>query len=174
MTPVKPGSKYHPLYQALRTRGDAALRLTFAQIERLIGEALPASARRGTVFWSNRRQGGLQAAAWLDAGYRVAAVDPAARWVRFERPAEGGRRADPPARWDGALIRSLRQHLGVDQTGLAEVLGVRQQTVSEWETGTYLPSRSRSKHLNLVAEQAGFFDAGSAAGRRASRRQPRD
>lgn len=166
MATVKPGSKYHPLYQELRLRGEPELRLTFAQIERLLGQPLPISARRDPAFWSNRRRGGLQAAAWLGAGYHVAAVDPDAGWVRFERPVPTARHNRPPARWDGVLVRSLREHLGVDQSGLAELLGVRQQTVSEWETGAYLPSRSRSKHLNLVAERAGFFAAGSAAGRR--------
>jgi hypothetical protein len=42
---------------------------------------------------------------------------------------------------------------------MAQVLGVRQQTISEWETGAYQPSRGRSRHLDLVAEQAGFWDA---------------
>jgi DNA-binding transcriptional regulator YiaG len=53
-------------------------------------------------------------------------------------------------------VRALREHLGLNQEGLAEVLGVRQQTISEWETGVYAPSRASSKHLGLVAERADF------------------
>jgi DNA-binding transcriptional regulator YiaG len=51
---------------------------------------------------------------------------------------------------------ALRSHLGLNQAGLAEALGVRQQTISEWESGRYEPSRARSKHLSLIAEGAGF------------------
>jgi len=59
-------------------------------------------------------------------------------------------------RWDGEMVRALRQHLGLNQAGMADVLGVRQQTISEWENEMYVPSRSRSKHLDLVAERSGF------------------
>ena len=58
--------------------------------------------------------------------------------------------------WDGDLVRALRDHMGVSQAQLAETLGMRQQTVSEWETGMYTPTRASSKFLTLVAERAGF------------------
>jgi DNA-binding transcriptional regulator YiaG len=132
--------------------------MSLAEIERLVGEPLPDSARRKPAFWSNRR-GGLQSAAWLAAGYRVTDFDRSRRKVRFERPK--ARQAPPKAgavRWDGDAVRALREHLDLNQEAMAEVLGVRQQTISEWETGAYAPSRSRSKHLDLVAERAGFGD----------------
>ena len=58
--------------------------------------------------------------------------------------------------WDGQAVLALRRHMGLNQAGLAEVLGVRQQTVSEWERGSYAPTRARSKHLSLIAEKAAF------------------
>jgi DNA-binding transcriptional regulator YiaG len=58
--------------------------------------------------------------------------------------------------WDAAKIKALREHLGLTQQQLAEELGVRQQTISEWEVGVYAPRRSTSKYLNLIAERAGF------------------
>jgi DNA-binding transcriptional regulator YiaG len=58
--------------------------------------------------------------------------------------------------WDAAKIKALREHLGLTQQQLAEELGVRQQTISEWEVGIYAPRRSTSKYLNLIAERAGF------------------
>jgi len=58
--------------------------------------------------------------------------------------------------WDAEKIRALRDHLGLTQQQLAEELGVRQQTISEWEVGVYQPRRSTSKYLNLIAERAGF------------------
>ncbi len=62
--------------------------------------------------------------------------------------------------WDGERVRSLREHLGLTQQALAEELNVRQQTVSEWETGQYRPRGASERLLSLVAERAGFaYDA---------------
>jgi len=58
--------------------------------------------------------------------------------------------------WDAERIRALREHLGLSQDGLAEELGTRQQTVSEWETGRYRPRGASSTLLSIVAERAGF------------------
>jgi DNA-binding transcriptional regulator YiaG len=58
-------------------------------------------------------------------------------------------------------VRSLRRHLGLSQQGLAEELGTRQQTISEWETGQYRPRGASARLLSLVAERAGFqYEAG--------------
>jgi DNA-binding transcriptional regulator YiaG len=59
-------------------------------------------------------------------------------------------------RWDAQRLRALRQHLGLTQQELAEELGTRQQTISEWETGRYEPRGSSITLLTLVAERAGF------------------
>ena len=58
--------------------------------------------------------------------------------------------------WDGDAVRALRAHLGVTQGELAEELGVRQQTVSEWETGVYRPRGASVTLLGMVAERASF------------------
>ena len=60
------------------------------------------------------------------------------------------------SRWTAAQIRKLRAALDLTQQGLAQELGVRQQTVSEWETGMYAPRGASAKLLDLVAEQAGL------------------
>jgi DNA-binding transcriptional regulator YiaG len=59
-------------------------------------------------------------------------------------------------RWDAEQLKALRQHLGLTQQELAEELGTRQQTISEWETGRYQPRGSSATLLTLVAERAGF------------------
>jgi DNA-binding transcriptional regulator YiaG len=64
--------------------------------------------------------------------------------------------------WDAARIKSLREFLQLTQTEMAEELQVRQQTVSEWETGQHTPHRSTQKVLSMVAERAGFDDAAHA------------
>ena len=58
--------------------------------------------------------------------------------------------------WDKQRIRALRQHLGLTQQELADELGTRQQTVSEWETGMYKPRGASSTLLSIIAESAGF------------------
>jgi DNA-binding transcriptional regulator YiaG len=60
------------------------------------------------------------------------------------------------ARWDARSVKGLRRHLALTQTELADELGVRQQTVSEWETGQYTPRGASEKLLNMVAERGGF------------------
>jgi DNA-binding transcriptional regulator YiaG len=155
MTGPKPGSKYASLYDHLRRRTEPGVELSLNQIEALTGAPLPGSARSSAAFWSNRR-GGLQASAWLEAGYRVSRVDLARQRIRFERRSAGRRRRKPGPRWDAEAVRALREHMDLNQGEMAEILGVRQQTISEWETGVYAPTRGRSKHLDLVAERAGF------------------
>ena len=58
--------------------------------------------------------------------------------------------------WDKERIRALRQHLGVTQTKLAEELGTRQQTISEWETGVYQPRGASATLLSIIAERNSF------------------
>ncbi|MEI7770531.1 MAG: helix-turn-helix transcriptional regulator [Chloroflexales bacterium] len=58
--------------------------------------------------------------------------------------------------WDARRIRALREHMGMTQQQMADELEVRQQTISEWETGTHKPHRSTQKTLTIVAERAGF------------------
>ncbi|MEE9617133.1 MAG: helix-turn-helix transcriptional regulator [Anaerolineae bacterium] len=58
--------------------------------------------------------------------------------------------------WDAGSIRGLRSHMDMTQQQMAEELGTRQQTISEWETGMYRPRGGMNRLLTLVAEQAGF------------------
>jgi DNA-binding transcriptional regulator YiaG len=58
--------------------------------------------------------------------------------------------------WDGKRIHALRRHLGLTQSELAEELGTRQQTISEWEQGMYQPRGASATLLSIVAERAKF------------------
>ena len=72
-----------------------------------------------------------------------------------------GRKKTKPAQWDSHHILNLRQHMGLTQRELAERLGTRQQTISEWEKGMYEPRGTSSKLLSIVAEQAKYhYNAG--------------
>lgn len=58
--------------------------------------------------------------------------------------------------WGAGSIRALRSHMDMTQQQMAEELGTRQQTISEWEIGMYCPRGGMNRLLTLVAEQAGF------------------
>ena len=58
--------------------------------------------------------------------------------------------------WDSEQIRALRRHLGLTQRELADRLGTRQQTISEWELGLYRPRGASSTLLSIVAERVEF------------------
>jgi DNA-binding transcriptional regulator YiaG len=151
--------KYYPLFEHLRRSRQDQVRLTFAEIEALVGACLPGSARAQRAWWSNRSgRGVLQASAWGEAGYRVAELDLEGEWVAFRKTMGEYklRRVGGVLLWDGDAVKALRLHMGFNQSQLAKELGVRQQTISEWETGAYAPSRAMSKYLALVAERAGF------------------
>ena len=73
--------------------------------------------------------------------------------------AEMGRK-NSHIKWEKESIRALRAHLNFTQTKLAEQLGTRQQTISEWETGMYQPRGASATLLSIIAERAKFdYDA---------------
>jgi DNA-binding transcriptional regulator YiaG len=68
--------------------------------------------------------------------------------------------SDAPADdvWSPEAVQRLRARLGLSQAELAARVGTRQQTISEWETGTRAPRRMSRRLLRLVAEEAGVYD----------------
>lgn len=155
---MKGGSKYQPLQDFLSQSERSRLTLTFAEIEALMTTSLPDSARSNRAWWSNRSKGALQASAWMQAGFLVEILDLPNEQVTFHKPPTvyQVQRVNDVVQWNSELIRALRRHMGMTQAELAKELGVRQQTVSEWEKGVYTPTRSSFKHLSLVAEKAEF------------------
>ena len=73
------------------------------------------------------------------------------------------------ARWDSGQVRALREHMGLTQQEMADQLGTRQQTISEWETGMYQPRGASSTLLTMVAERAGFEYTADEAGKTSTR-----
>jgi DNA-binding transcriptional regulator YiaG len=155
---MKPDSKYQPLLEFLRQSNQAEVILTFAEIEKLMNDTLPDSARKKRAWWSNRSKGALQASAWMEAGYRVEDVDLEQQRVTFRQPTAKPKvqRVGDTVLWNAQLIKALRRHMGLTQAEFAQKLGVYQQTVSQWENSAYEPTLATSKYLMLVADQAGF------------------
>ena len=81
---VRSRSKYDPLYHHLVNSPETVISLSFAEIERILGFALPASARRHQAWWANEREGThSHARSWLEASYGTQGVDLNAQTVRF-------------------------------------------------------------------------------------------
>ncbi|GAB4536375.1 MAG: hypothetical protein Kow0063_21830 [Anaerolineae bacterium] len=155
---MKRGAKYYPLYDYLRPLDqDRPVRLTFDKIETILGDSLPRSAWRSRAWWANSPTS--QGRAWLEAGWLVDAVNIEEAWAVF-RPARITYRITPRRRrsggWSGERVKALREHAGWSQQDLANRLGMRQQTISEWETGKYVPRRSTGVLLEFIAERVGF------------------
>lgn len=76
-------TKYEPLQRHLQASGIPSLQFRFADIEEILGFALPASARRYAAWWSNSDGSHVQAQAWLAAGYETSDVDIPGEQVKF-------------------------------------------------------------------------------------------
>jgi len=62
----------------------------------------------------------------------------------------------PKYEWNADNIRALRRHLDMSQQQMSEELGIRQQTVSDWELGYHRPRGGMARLLTIVAERADF------------------
>ena len=151
------GSKYYPLFEYLQNQPDSGLlELNFAEIETILGDSLPASARSTRAWWANSKT--IQGQAWQGAGWLVDDVDFENGYVAF-RPERITYRVSPVRKstgWSGNQIKALREHAGWSQQEMADRLAVRQQTISDWEVGNHAARRSMNKLLQMIAEEVGY------------------
>lgn len=75
--------KYDGLYRFLQDREPPAVTMTFEEIEAILNDRLPASARQHQAWWANQSRG--QSLAWLRAGYRTSDLSIADGRVTFVR-----------------------------------------------------------------------------------------
>jgi len=79
-------AKYSALATYLSNSAEDSIRLTFAQIEEIIGDRLPPSAKGWPAFWANEKTGThIWAHLWRAAGWQKDAVDLAGQTVTFRR-----------------------------------------------------------------------------------------
>lgn len=81
--------KYDPLRRFLASApaNMDTFTLSFQQVEQLLGDPLPYTARHQRSWWANEARSGTysQAESWLSADWRVDVVDAPGEWVRFRR-----------------------------------------------------------------------------------------
>jgi hypothetical protein len=88
-------SKYNPLAARLAGHQGPEWRASFAELEAVLGFALPKAARTGRTWW--KADAGAHARAWTDAGWTAEGVDPTAGLVTFRRATPLGAAAVEPA-----------------------------------------------------------------------------
>ncbi len=108
-------SKYARLGRHLEESGMESVRLSFAEIERILGFSLPGSARSYRAWWANEARGSHSHAkyGWMAGGYRVLSLRLEAEHVTFVKE-DRGRRSHRLAPRDkgGLLTASAFEELG--------------------------------------------------------------
>jgi hypothetical protein len=77
------GGRYASLGEHLRSRSGGSVTVSFEEIAEIVG-GLPGSARNHRAWWAND-ESHVQARAWLQAGWRVEAVDVEEARVTFHK-----------------------------------------------------------------------------------------
>jgi hypothetical protein len=65
-------AKYDPLAAFLAASTTPTVTLSFRQVELILGEPLPFSARNYREWWANNTTNHVNSQSWLGAGWRVA------------------------------------------------------------------------------------------------------
>ena len=115
--------KYAPPYRRLAAMDGPRWRVSFGEIEAILGFDLPASACLHRPWWANRNGGGGHghALAWQAAGWKTGQVDLEAETLVFERPddvpARAGRAGSRGALERNAAGAAWRGAVGKRQPG---------------------------------------------------------
>jgi hypothetical protein len=81
--------KYSPLKEFLANQGKELVPMSFEEIERVLGEALPAS-KQYPAWWSNNPSNNVMTKEWIAAGYQTESVDIAGERLVFRRVRKSG------------------------------------------------------------------------------------
>ena len=91
--------KYEPLKHFLSQASSDSIDADFAQVEKILGFALPQSAYRHQAWWANELHGShSHARSWQEAGWETSRVDLASKKVRFHRRRRGSGSASVPSK----------------------------------------------------------------------------
>ena len=168
-------SIYATLASVLAGRTGSSWKVSFPELERLIGAKLPASAFKYPAWWSNNPANNAMTKIWLKAGWRTEQVDVPGQSVVFRRAgaASAGRgfadrargfeyaslagapetkMARPPgegadAAAIGRRIRVAREEAGLSEAMLAADLGLGADAVRALEAGFGLEAIVRIKRM---------------------------
>ena len=113
--------KYQRLYSYLCSLPDREWKVSFADIETVLGFELPESARFHRPWWSNQIDGHSQAIAWMAAGWETAEVDVRGEALLFRRrETEPIRRLSLDEVWPVHSAGGWPQGLSLDRADIYE------------------------------------------------------
>ena len=116
-------AKYEALRQFLTSQRESVVPMTFAEIERVIGHALPPS-RRYPAWWSNNPSNNPMTKEWLAAGFTTERVDVSGHKVVFRRAGAEAKSDKPGEKGQHPLIGCMAGTVtiapGVDLTAPSE------------------------------------------------------
>lgn len=81
-------SKYEPLGKYLETKNEQTIRMSFEEIENVLGFELAKSFHKYRVAWLGSAEASprhVAKAVWQSAGYTVSMVDLVSQYVIFEK-----------------------------------------------------------------------------------------
>jgi hypothetical protein len=77
--------KYEPLGQFLKKQKQDQIRMSFKDIERIIGTKLPKSSKSHRAWWSNNPTNNVMTKEWLEAGFETENVEIEAERLVFRK-----------------------------------------------------------------------------------------
>jgi len=81
---MKTSNKYRRLAAKFDEAGGKSVRLSFTEIEEIIGFPLPESARQHRAYWANTTTHSISSC-WMNAGYKVVEANLTGGYIVFER-----------------------------------------------------------------------------------------
>jgi hypothetical protein len=119
--------KYEPLGQFLKKQKVNRVKLSFAEIEKIIGAKLPKS-KSTRAFWSNNPDNNVMTKEWIAAGFETQDVDTRHSQLVFSKKAENSKTASKD-KWEslfGCMKGMIIFAPGFDPTSPA-------YSAKEWE-----------------------------------------
>jgi hypothetical protein len=77
--------KYEPLREFLEKHATAEVRMTFTDLEKVLGFPLPKKSKHHRPWWSNNPDNNVMTKEWLAAGFRTEQVDVEGEKLVFRR-----------------------------------------------------------------------------------------
>lgn len=155
---------YQPLAEYLAAAGEEQVRLSFSNLEEILGFSLPESAYTFPAWWSNSG-GHTQAKAWGQAGYRVSTVNLKGQSVLFVSQADAAAGIQSTEAHSTMATRQPTEDMGEPGDGLF-VCGYRfrflQQLVPEMVNDVVLEFHPQVEYenpqgLRLLPDGEGTF-----------------
>ncbi len=126
-------SKYTPLENYLKSVNFEKIPMTFDEIEAIIGDSLPPSARQHRPWWSNNPSNSRMTQSWLAAGFKAAKVKLDTESLVFIKftPQNGPTRVSWPQTLDDSVVHPAFGCLRGSAV-IADDTDLTAPTMSEW------------------------------------------